>query len=145
MFMPQPPQATPVGETVDQGLFIPSGSKRRAFRKSMSFIPLTRSAMAASMWVAQESYLNTVPGSRSMSLARKMRTQSPSGFFFWGSDTLAPTFIVRRSRTRRARRLSDGLDGALSGKNESTRASRSSLPSSTRSPIAVEVKLLEWE
>ena len=145
MFMPQPPQATPVGETVDQGLVMPSGSNSRSLRKSISGFPLILSTMAASRCVAPESYLKPVPGSRSILFFRRALTQSPAMSSRSASVRSAPRFIVRRSRTRTCRRFSDGSAGAASGKRDTTRRSRSSLPSSTRKPTAVDVKLFECE
>ena len=117
------------------------------FRSNYAIIglPLTFSTIAASRCVAPESYLKPVPGSRSILLCSIALTQSPAMSSRSASVWSAPRFIVSRSRTRTCRRFSDGFAGALSGKNDTTRRSRSILPSSTRKPIAVDVKLFECE
>ena len=86
-----------------------------------------------------------MPGMVPTSRAMKWRSQSTAESVDAGIAPSEPTFMERRSLRRIALRLSDGDGGALSGKMSSTRESRSSLPSSTRKPMAVEVKLLECE
>ena len=77
MFIPHPPQATPVGLVLDHAPVIPILEKSLSSRKSISFFPVLRSTIAATTCVAHESYLKPFPGTRGVSFAMKARTQSP--------------------------------------------------------------------
>src|SRR4026208_1888546 len=98
------------------------------------------------MYVAGELYKKCVPGLKGTECVRNVFTHV-SGCFVgsparMGASIWLPVFIRSRSRTRIARRLTDGSAGASSGKNLSTGSSRFSFPSATAKPTAVEVKLL---
>src|SRR5258705_11728556 len=99
------------------------------------------------MYVAGELYREGVPGLYGTGWARNRCTHVPGGKVEsamkpTGASEICPVLMRRRSRTRSARRLADGADGASAGKNDSTGASTESLPSATASPTAVGGKLL---
>ena len=75
MFMPQPPHGMPWGERVVHAFSMPILSRNRVFRNSHMSIPDRRATIAASMYVASESYHILSPGPYGKDLRMKAFTQ----------------------------------------------------------------------